>query len=68
MNTDKTKTETKIAINGEELENVNKFEYLGSMLCNNGDGIKEIKRRLNMALQKLKKLKIYGKEQTKKQN
>jgi len=57
MNTDKTKTKTKITINGEELENVNKFEYLGSMLCNNGDGIKEIKRRLNMALQKLKQMK-----------
>ena len=57
MNTDKTKTKTKITINGKELENVNKFEYLGSMLCNNGDGIKEIKKRLNMALQKLKQMK-----------
>ena len=27
------------------------------MLYNNGDGIKEIKRRLNMALQKLKQMK-----------
>ena len=43
INADKTKTKTIITIYGEELENVNKFEYLGSMLYNNGDGIKEIK-------------------------
>ena len=43
-------------INGEELENVNKFEYLGSMLYNNDNVIKEIKIRLNMTLQKLKQM------------
>ena len=43
MNTDKTKTKTKITINGEELENVNKFEYLGSMLCNMATELKRLK-------------------------
>ena len=53
MNTDKTKTKIKITINGEEFENVNKFGYLWSMQYYTGDGIKETKRRLNLALQKI---------------
>ena len=42
----------KIFINGEKVENVNSFEYLGSLLTTDGNGMKEIKRRTNMALQK----------------
>ena len=48
---------TKMKINSKELENVNKFEYLGSMLYNNGNGNKKMKRRINMALQILKQMK-----------
>ena len=34
----------KIKVNGKELENVKKFEYLGSMLYNNGNGIRSTKK------------------------
>jgi hypothetical protein len=33
------------------------FEYLGSLITNNGDTIKETKRRTSIALQKLKQMK-----------
>ena len=43
-------------VNGKELVNVYNFQYLWLMLYNDGNGIKEIKLRLNMALQKLKQM------------
>ena len=42
-----------IIINNEEVENVESFEYLGSLIDNNGDCSKEMKKRLAMVLKKL---------------
>ena len=47
---------TNICVNGHKIERVDNFEYLGALLTNDGNDIKEIKRRLNIALQKLKEL------------
>jgi predicted PilT family ATPase len=46
-----------ISVNDHKLEVVTSFEYLGSLITNNGDTIKEIKRRTSIALQILKQLK-----------
>ena len=57
MKTDKSKKEPYITIDNEAIENVQKFEYLGSMITSDGDVNKEIKRRLAIATKKLKQMK-----------
>ena len=57
MTTDKTNKAAEICINEEKLEEVESFEYLGSLLTNNGDTMREIKRRTSIALQKVKQIK-----------
>ena len=54
MRTDKTSEATKITIGEELIEEVLDFDYLGSLITNNGDGMKEIRRRLGIAMKKLK--------------
>ena len=46
-----------ISVNGEHVENVESFEYLGSLIEADGDGSREIKRRLAMASRKLEDMK-----------
>ena len=55
MDIDKCKEEAVITINGEEIERVNNFEYLGARIDANGKSTLEI-RRLAMAGSKLKKM------------
>ena len=57
MRSDKTKRATNIIIGGDVIEEVDDFDYLGSLIAKNGDGIKEIRRRLGMATKKLKDMK-----------
>ena len=57
MRTDKTEKAADITIGNEQIEEVSDFDYLGSLIANNGDGMKEIKRRLGMATNKLKTMK-----------
>ena len=57
MPIDKSSVITDIYVDEEKLEVVESFEYLGSLITNNGDSMKEIKRRTSIALQKLKQLK-----------
>ena len=60
MKTDKTQEnrETEINVNGEILEWVAKHVYLGSAISGDGDGSREIKRRLALATNKLSKSKL----------
>ena len=46
MDIDKCKKEARIAIDGEEIERVGKFEYLGARIEANGKSTPEIRRRL----------------------
>ena len=57
MRTDKTQRATNIIIDNDLIEEVLDFDYLGSLITNNGDGFKEIKRRLGIAGKKLKGMK-----------
>jgi hypothetical protein len=57
MPTDKFHMVNEISVNNQKLEVVASFEYLGSLLTNNGDTLKEIKRRTSITLQKLKLMK-----------
>ena len=57
MRTDKTSAATHIVIDNDLIEEVLDFDYLGSLITNNGDGMKEIRRRLGMAMKKLKNMK-----------
>ena len=57
MTTDKAKETPMIIIDNNSLETVDRFEYLGSLITNNGDCLHEIKRRTSIALQKLVQLK-----------
>ena len=63
MKTDKSEEKCCIKVNGETLEAVNKYEYLGSTITENGDGITEIKKRLAIAADKLGKMKTLWKGQ-----
>ena len=54
--TDKMKETADIYVNDQKIERVDRFEYLGSLITNDGKSIKEIKRRLNIAMQKIKQL------------
>ena len=57
MRSDKTERATNIVISGDTIEEVTDFDYLGSLLAQNGECLKEIKRRLGMASKKLKNMK-----------
>ncbi len=48
---------SEVTVDGEEIERVESFEYLGSLIEADGDGTKEIKRRLAMASKKLTEMK-----------
>ena len=48
MVVDRNRTED-FAIDGQQIEEVSQFEYLGSMINNIGDSTLEIKRRLTIA-------------------
>ena len=53
----------------EEIEEVPDFDSFGSLIANNDDGFKEVKRGLRMATQKLKNIKKnFGRSQLKQQN
>ena len=56
MKTDTTLTAPNITVGNDTIENVEQFEYLGSMITANGDNSKEVKRRLAMALKKLQQM------------
>jgi hypothetical protein len=49
MVVDRDRTNDEFVIDGQQIEEVKQFEYLGSMINNIGDSTTEIKRRLAMA-------------------
>ena len=49
LDIDTCENETAVRTGAERIENVNSFEYLGSLITNDGDCSKEVKRRLGMA-------------------
>ena len=57
LRTDKTTRATNITIDNDLIEEVIDFDHLGSLITNNGDGLKEIRRRMGIAMKKLKTLK-----------
>ena len=63
MDTDKCTQKTNIDINGQTVENVNHFEYLGARIEGDGRSGNEIRRRLAIAKQKLNKMKQVWKGQ-----
>ena len=65
MDIDKCKKEATIAIDGEEIERVSNFEYLGARMEANGKSTPEI-RRLAMATTRLTKMISIWKGQCKK--
>ena len=66
MDIDKCKKEARIAIDGEEIERVSNFEYLGARIEANGKSTPEIRRRLAMATTQLTKMISIWKGQCKK--
>uniref|UniRef100_A0A0B7AF76 Reverse transcriptase domain-containing protein n=2 Tax=Arion vulgaris TaxID=1028688 RepID=A0A0B7AF76_9EUPU len=52
MSTDNAKSKFKITINYEDIGNVIYFEYVGSIINNNGDCTKQV-RRLNKTFQRV---------------
>ena len=52
----KDRLETDITLQGDSVEQVNEFKFLGAYKTNNGDCTKEIKRRIGMAREKAGKL------------
>ena len=56
MKTDKTQTKIDIKIENDPIEEIEEFEYLGSIISNNGDINKEIQRRMAIALQKTRQM------------
>ena len=66
MDIDKCKEEARIAIDGEEIERVSNFEYLGARIEANGKSTPEIRRRLAMATTRLTKMISIWKGQCKK--
>ena len=63
MKTDKAKEDLEIKINRETLEIVSKYVYLGCTISGDGDGMEEIRKRLDMAVHKLTKMKFLWKGQ-----
>ena len=55
MDTDKCTQKSNIQLNGETLENVEYYEYIGARVENDGRTKKEMARRIAIASQKLKK-------------
>ena len=47
---------TNIIIGNDRIEEVDEFDYLGSLTTKTGDGNKEVRRRLGMATKKLKSM------------
>ena len=68
MKTDKTIGLVNITVNNEILGTVNKYEYLGNTVTENGEGKIEIRRRLAIATNKLMSINHFGKESLFKQN
>ena len=60
------KKEARIAIDGEEIERVSNFEYLGARIEANGKSTRKIRRRLAMAITRLTKMISIWKGQCKK--
>ena len=56
MDTDKCTQKSNIQLNGQTLENVEYFEYLGARVENDGRTKKEMARRIAIASQKFKSL------------
>ena len=56
MGIDKCKEKAVITIHGEEIENVNNFDYLGARIETNGKSTSEIRRRLAISGSKLRKM------------
>ena len=56
MSTDRCREEAVINIDGEEIERVSSFEYLGARIQANGKTPSEIRRRLPIATAKLNKM------------
>lgn len=63
MDIEKCKEDAVIEVDGEEIERVNNFEYLGARIEANGKSSPEIRRRLAMATSKLKKMESIWKGQ-----
>ena len=63
MKTDKTREDLEIKVNGETLEIVSKYVYLGSTISGAGDWVEEIRKRLAMAMHKLTKMKFLWEEE-----
>lgn len=57
LTTDKTEEICNININGDCLEEVHHYVYLGSTLRNNGERVTEIKNTLGLATSKLMNMK-----------
>ena len=57
MDTDKCQVKTNLEVDGQMLENVIHFEYLGARVENDGRSKNEISRRIAIASQKLGNLK-----------
>ena len=49
MIVDREQQSAEFVIDGQQIEEVKQFEYLGSMINNSGDSTTEIKRRLAIA-------------------
>ena len=64
MDIDKCKKEARIAIDGEEIERVSNFEYLGDRIEANGKSTPAIRRRLAMATTRLTKINDFYLERT----
>ena len=56
MKTDKTQTKIDIKLKNDTIEEIEEFEYLGSIISNNGDINKELQRRMAIALQKTRQM------------
>ncbi|KAL9987355.1 hypothetical protein ACROYT_G001645 [Oculina patagonica] len=53
------RNQEKITINGQDIEDVNEFVYLGAKVCKEGGGMKDLKNRLSKARGAFNKLKIW---------
>lgn len=47
-----TQTNGTVRIDGEDLKKVEKFKYLGSLICSNGDSLPDARKRVNAAWMK----------------
>ena len=51
-------TTTSIILNGQKLEEVDSFKYLGSTLANYGSSTKEVKRKLSLSASAMTRLNV----------